>query len=106
LYYWGRMEIQTISNEDESTVEPFVVIYKDGTMLAINAHTYMFQASGDLVEFYKAPGVKNDHAFFRSSQIRTIVAESDLAKVPAFIEMQTQFTKINQRLERIEEALF
>jgi hypothetical protein len=100
------MDIQIVQDQTELPTQPFVVIYKDGTMLAINAHTYMLQPGSDLVKFYKAPGVENERAFFRSSQIRTIVAKSDLAEVPAFIEMQTQFTKIIQRLERIEEALF
>lgn len=99
------MEIETLQDETEPSAQPFVVIYKDGTMLAINAHTYTFQPGSDVVEFYKAPGIKNERAFFRTSQIRTIVAKSDLAEIPAFIEMQTQFTKIVQRLERLEQAL-
>jgi hypothetical protein len=100
------MQIQTVSNESgEPSTQPFIVIYKDGSMLAISAVRYEFQPGGDWLQFYKAHDVPNKSRV-RVSHIRTIVAKDELAEVPAFIEMQNQFTKIMERLDKIEDAVF
>jgi|SRR5688572_4700122 len=100
------MQIQTVSSESgEPSTQPFIVIYKDGSMLAISAVRYEFQPGSDWLRFYKAADVPNQ-SMFRLSHIRTIVAKDELAEVPAFIDMQNQFTKIIDRLDKIEQAVF
>jgi hypothetical protein len=99
------MDIQIVQDEAEAAAQPFVVIYKDGTMLAITAVRYEFLPGSDWLQFYKAQNVPNKSRV-RASHIRTIVSEDELAEVPAFIKMQNQFTKIMDRLDKIEEAVF
>jgi hypothetical protein len=96
------MKSQARKTSDDH-LQPFTIFFKDGRVIAVMASTFSLEPSSDLIKFYKQ-GTLNTQLFARSSQIALIVSSADLAEVPAFIEMQSQFKQVLKRLDALEQA--
>ncbi len=99
------MKSQAIKKPSDD-LQPFTIFFKDGRVIAVLASTFSLQPSSDLIKFFDSKGEHNAQLFVRSSQIALIVSSADLAEVPAFIELQSQFKQIIKRLDVIEQAVF
>lgn len=94
-------QARKLSNSQDA-LQPFIVVFASGKIMAVKAHTWTWSVGGDQILFQKPSGKSS---FFRSSKIDCVIHVSDLDELPSFIKMQDEFQRVLERLEAIEKAI-